>query len=213
MFLTIVTRCCQRPRSLSENIQSVKDQTDHDLEQVFIVDRDRRGIGSANRSIALNKHRVEGDYVYILDDDCKLTNPRFVSLVKGVAECDIIMVKSNRPPGPPSRQSVVPTVWEGRQHHGSCNCLCYVVRAELWKRHIEGFGMKTRGGDWWFLNEVLKTGPTMYWLDEIVADARQLGRGRLFEQVERGWFEGVAREHGLINLGDDDWRLRLWMNG
>ncbi|MHA2069645.1 MAG: glycosyltransferase family 2 protein, partial [Candidatus Thorarchaeota archaeon] len=72
MFLTIVTRCCQRPKMLSENIQSVIDQTCHDVEQVFIVDHTRQGIHVADRALALNKDRVEGEYVYILDDDCQL---------------------------------------------------------------------------------------------------------------------------------------------
>jgi len=198
---------------LGENIQSVKDQTCHDLEQVFIVDRQRKGIKSANKSLALNKDRVDGDYVYILDDDCMLTNPEFVGAIKDVVSeesWDIIMVKSTRPPGPPSRQPLVPTVWEGRLRHGSCNCLCYVIRAELWKEYIEWFGSKPRGGDWWFLSQVLGTAPSIYWLDEVMADARQLGRGKLFEDAPKGWFERVAEEHSLENLGEEDWRLRLW---
>jgi hypothetical protein len=52
---------------LGENIQSVIDQTCHDVEQVFIVDHTRQGIHVADRALALNKDRVEGEYVYILD--------------------------------------------------------------------------------------------------------------------------------------------------
>lgn len=217
-FLTIVTRACRRPKMLSENIASVKMQSCHDLEQIFIVDRARAGIQAADRSLSLNKDRVQGEYVYILDDDCMLIHVDFVQMVRDVVDehaPDVVMVKSRRPPGPPSRRPLVPLegVWGRRLRHGSCNCLCYVVRAELWKEYIEWFGVKRWGGDWWFLERVLKTQPSMYWLDEIVADARQLGRGRKFEGAETGWFDELAADCGLEHLGNDDWRLRLWMQG
>jgi len=217
-FLTVVTRCCRRPKMLAENIASVKAQTCHDVEQVFIVDRERKGIQAADRALNENKHRVAGQYVYILDDDCMLLDPDFVASVRKVVEAeapDVVMVKSRRPPGKPSMQPIVPTkaVWGGKPRHGSTNCLCYVIRAELWKEYIYMFGKKPWGGDWWFLEAVLKTKPSMYWLDRIVADCRQLGRGKIFEQVKLGWFERVAKKQGVAKLGQDDWRLRLWMRG
>lgn len=215
-FMTFVTRCCRRPVMLTENIQSVKAQTCRDLEQIFIVDRERKSIQVADRALDKFKNRVDGQYVYILDDDGFLTDPDFVTSVHEVVEVnapDVIMVKSKRPPGKPSYQSIVPTkaVWGGKPRHGSTNPFCYVIRAELWKRHIYMFGVKPWGGDWWFLEDVLKTKPSVYWLDRIVADCRQLGRGKIFEQVKPGWFERVAKAQGLTNLGQDDWRLRLWM--
>ena len=153
----------------------------------------RKGIQAADQALNENKHRVTGRYVYILDDDCILTDPEFIASVRDVAEAEapgVIMVKSKRPPGPPSRRPLVPLkeVWRGKLRHGSTNCLCYVIRADLWKEHIHMFGAKPWGGDWWFLEAVLETRPTVYWLDQIVADCRQLGRGRIFEQVKPGWF-------------------------
>ena len=217
MFLTIVTRACQRPQMLSENIASVKSQTCHDLEHIFIVDHTRLGIHVADRALALNMDRVEGEWVYILDDDCILINDNFVELVKDVVATenhDIIMVKSRRPPGPPSRQSIVPTpqVWGGKMRHGSTNCLCYVMRASLWKVVVEVFGAKPWGGDWHMLEAALHREPTIYWLDEIVADARQLGRGKKFETSSRTWWSKVTDIHPDIeNLGNEDWRLQLWI--
>lgn len=213
MFLTFVTRACQRPKMLTENIASVKAQTCHDWEQIFIPDRERKSIQVADRALHENRHRVDGDYVYILDDDGMLLEPKFVESVKVAVQrtgADIVMVKSRRPPGPPSMQDVVPVpgAWGGNLYHGACNCLCYVMRAGLWKEHIVNFGVKPWGGDWWFLSAVLATNPTLYWLDMIVADARQLGRGILFEPVQAGWFEQVMQEQGVTNRGGDDWRLQ-----
>lgn len=199
---------------LAENIASVKAQTCHSIEQVFIPDRNRRSIQVADRALGKNVHRVDGEYVYILDDDCMLVDDGFVEAVRGVVREErpgIVMVKARRPPGPPSRQALVPTIWKAKLRHGSTNCLCYVIEANIWKRHIAAFGKKPWGGDWWFLDEVLQEEePKMYWLDMIVADARQLGRGRIFEHCAPGWFERVVKREGLEKLGRDDWRLRLW---
>jgi hypothetical protein len=218
MFLTIVTRCCQRPLALRRNIESVITQSCHDVEQIFIVDHKRKGIHLADRMLGMSKDRVEGEYVYILDDDCYLINDNFISTVNDIAffsDPDIIMVKSRRPPGPPSRQAIVPipSVWGGKLRHGSCNCLCYVMRAELWKEHIIHFGDKPWGGDWWMLEKALATDPDIYWHDEIMADAVQLGRGRRFETKAHDWFAPIAEDYYLTNLGEEgkeDWRLQLW---
>jgi hypothetical protein len=85
------------------------------------------------------------------------------------------------------------------------------MQADLWKDHIERFGDKRWGGDWWFLKAVLETEPSIYWYDQIVADARQLGRGRKFETDRTDWFLPVMEQYEAENLGDGDWRLRLWM--
>lgn len=226
-FMSIVTRACMRPDMLSTNIQSVLSQSCQDIEQIFIVDHTRQGIQVADKALHEYRDQVQGHYVYILDDDCILLNPDFVQSVKGIAEkewdqdapscirgpCsppDIVMVKSRRPPGPPSMSSIVPTLaaWGDRRlYHGACNCLCYVMKAPLWREHIEHFGVKPWGGDWWFLKQVLATDPIIYWLDEIVADCRQLGRGRIFETNKSDWFAPIAKEYGLEKITKDIWRL------
>jgi len=215
VFLTVVTRTCQRPVQLSENIQSVKAQTDHDLEQIFIVDREKKGIQEADKSFPKHLGRVHGDFVFILDDDCWLINNQFVEHLKAFKEQEpkahVIMFKSVRPKGPPSNETIFPAhhVWGKTPLHGTTNCLCYTIANDIWKRNIEGFGVKPWGGDWWFLDRVLHEGHKIFWLDELMAESRQLGRGKIFETVGPGWFERVAKSEGLINLGNDDWRLRL----
>lgn len=217
MFLSIITRCCHRPNFLTDNIRSVKAQTCQDIEQVFIVDRERNGIQAADRALAENKDRMHGEYSFILDDDCWLINDDFVQELK-VFVCQeknpaVVMFKSKRPPGPPSTQTVFPTkeVWESRVPlHGTTNCLCYAIRTPVWKMWIEYFGVKPWGGDWHFLEQVIKDGNRLTWLDTFSGESRQLGRGKLFESVSKGWFERVAKEESLVNLGRDDWRLQLW---
>lgn len=201
---------------LSTNIESVLSQSCQDIEQIFLVDHTRQGIQVADRALHEHQDQVQGRYVYVLDDDCILTNDLFVESVRDVVDqdddIDVVMVKSRRPPGPPSMQPIVPTskAWDSQTlYHGACNCLCYVIRRELWIAHIKQFGVKPWGGDFWFLESMLKTNPTMYWLDEIVADCRQLGRGRIFETNKTDWFAPVAKEYGLEEITSDVWRLSL----
>lgn len=217
MFLSIITRCCQRPRFLVDNIRSVKSQTCKDIEQVFVVDREKKGIQAADRALSENKHRMVGEYSFILDDDCWLIDKTFVEKLNAFIDKrvnpDIVMFKSRRPPGPPSGQRIFPTVevWESRQpKHGTTNCLCYAVRTPIWKESIEYFGVKPWGGDWWFLSRLIDLGYNLSWLDVMGAESRQLGRGKLFEKAGKNWFEEIAIEEELTNLGNDDWRFRLW---
>lgn len=209
MFLTIVTRCCKRPKMLTSNIESVLFQTDQDVEQVFIVDHKQAGILRANISLAQNKHRVDGDYVYILDDDTRLFDKGFVARLKRAAKesPDIIMVKSSRPQFAP-HVLPKPFVWNCPERLAltSTNCLCYIVRRQPWLDHIEAFG-EPAAGDWHFLKAVRDSGASFAWIDLVVAETQQLGRGRLFEKCGKNWFQQVAREFELTEVAPDDWRL------
>lgn len=218
LFLSIITRTCDRPKMLSENIESVKRQTERSIEQIFIVDRQRKGIQIADKSFVGNRARVDGSYVAILDDDCWLIDDKYAETLKRFVEDNryptVTLFRSKRPAGPPSNQTVFPTreVWGKRPLHQTTNCLCYIVKAEAWKKRIEYFGVKNWGGDWWFLDALINKDKLDYvWMDgPPIAESRQLGRGKMFEPAKQGWFEKVAREQGLENLGKDDWRLRLW---
>jgi len=209
MFLTIVTRCCKRPRMLTSNIESVLSQTDQDVEQIFIVDYDQAGVPRANASLAQNKNRVSGDYVYILDDDTRLEDKGFVAKIRCSAETDpdVIMVKSRRPQFSPHILPK-PFVWNCPERLAltSTNCLCYIVKRQVWLEHIEAFG-ESAAGDWHFLKAVRDSGASFAWLDEIVAETQQLGRGRLFEECGRDWFRKAAQEFELAEIAPNDWRL------
>jgi hypothetical protein len=201
---------------LSENVQSVRSQACQDVEQIFIVDRNKRGIQWADRALNENRKRMNGVWSFILDDDCWLIDDRFVEQLKKFTDqnpkANLVMFRSKRPAGPPSNQTIFPTVevWGKMPKHQTTNCLCYAIRTSIWKRHIYQFGVKPWGGDWFFLEAVLNAGHRPFWMEGgPYAESRQLGRGRLFERTKSGWFERVAKEQGLENLGNDDWRLRL----
>ncbi len=83
-FLTIITRTCNRPNLLQENIESINKQTDGDFEHLFIVDEIGRGKIWAQASLNKFKNNIgiKGKYVFILDDDDILVDPNFVSVLK-----------------------------------------------------------------------------------------------------------------------------------
>lgn len=193
--IAFVTRCCNRPKMLSENIASIqksinarKKISTAKVQQIFLVDDKRRGIHFANKALVRAIPHIDSDWVYILDDDCWLVDHKFLLspvflLPHYKDEYDIVFYKSKRPPGPPSGTSIMPTreVWTERvPKHGHTNCLCYLVKAELWKKHIDKFGASA-GGDWTFLKALMGANPKTVWINKIVAEARQLGRGKLFE--------------------------------
>lgn len=216
--MTIVTRCCRRPKMLAANIRSVLAQTDGDIEQVFIVDAQRRGKAWANQQVPRAAHRVDGAYVYILDDDCKLISADFVAKLRKAVRRHknpgVVMVKSRRPQFAPK---LLPRAdaWGkvGKLRLGATNCLCYVVRADLWKEEIRHWATRA-AADWSFLKALLKHRSEFAWLDLVVAETQQVawlaGREKSFEKCGGDWWKRTAKQFGVVHLGGGDWRLPLW---
>ena len=213
-FLTIVTRCCKRPAMLSLCIDSVRALMDCSVEQVFIVDKKQIGILRANLLFAQHTHRIDGEYVYILDDDTLLTNTRFVTHIREAAADNpgIIMVRSWRSQLNPH---TLPNnnVWGDKEKlkMATTNSLTYVVRADLWKQHIGEYGIAA-GGDWAFLEKLRDEGHSFVWVNQMMAETQQLGRGENFEKCKDNWFEQVIRKYKLDQVKPGDWRLRLQEN-
>lgn len=215
-FLTIVTRTCDRPVLLTENILSVIQQEDRDLEQIFIVDHERLGRCAADQSFVHHLDRIEGELVYILDDDCKLIEPGFVTELKefyyGQGMPDVIMVRSSRPQLAPHMLPRV-ELWGKlkKLRVATTNCLCYVVRRDLWKKYIFTFGEHRSCPDWYFLEALRDAGLSFAWLDLVVAKTQQIGHGTRFEAVDDTWFERVVKDLAVLEeVAPGDWRLPLY---
>ena len=105
-FLSIVTRCFKRPSLLERNKESVYNQLDQDWEHIFIVDDIGMGMEAANKALALNKHLISGEYVFILDDDDILVLPVSQSGVRSglptlshLAQSAVVTSTSSQPSG------------------------------------------------------------------------------------------------------------------
>jgi len=189
---------------LSRNIESVRAQTSKDWEQLFIVDsKGDNGIPWANEQLSRFKSYIQGEWVFILDDDCRLTDFEFVSSVRDalVPRADMVMVRTRRPQLKPS---LLPPdgKWgmENREklekHEGiHVNCLTYVVRRGLWLNTIHEF--KGHSGARTFFQAVMRVKPHIVWLDRVMSTTQQLGRGKNFEECEPRWFDRIAKEYDL----------------
>lgn len=218
-----MTRCCWRPRMLAENIKSVLAQTDKDIEQVFIPDFSRKvEVGKANAQFALNVGRVQGEYVYVLDDDTMLINNNFVAkLKKHIRQSDspgVVMVKSNRPQFAPR---VLPKAdaWGKRRNLriGATNVLCYVTRSDLWEQKIRHWNVNA-AGDWTFLKSLVRMKEVKFvWLPIVAAQTQQIGwmkKSARFEQCTAKWWKQTVQRFRIANIGtkqEPDWRLQLYV--
>lgn len=212
-FLTILTRCCKRPAMLAKNIASVKEQTNDDIEQVFLIDRFTRGRLWANQNMDGCKKYIRGEYVYILDDDCRLIHPEFVARLKQAIRsnpADIAMVRCSRP-------QLRPKILPRREGWGKpkkirgkqLNCLCYVVKRELWETAIRYFGTGVSGAGRFF-DALMKFTPTLAWVPILAAETMQLGRDGGFERVKPSWPDEIVRRHHMQFVDEDIWRMEHW---
>lgn len=206
-FLSIVTRCCKRPRMLGLNMASLDAQSNKSIEQVFIVDHVGRGIAWANQQLYTHRHRVHGRYVYILDDDNRLVSEKFVARVLGGAvafgDPEIFVVSGTRPTADVKRFPDE-RAWKSQTlRKETTNAHCYVVRADVWKKHIKSFGYPpTLSGAWQFPKALIAHGGYHWvWMDVLGGESIQLGRGRV-ETDEADWWQQVLAAHPDIKCHD-----------
>lgn len=180
-FMTIVTRTCRRPKAFARNCESVDMQTDQDIQHLILVDRAGRGIREANRRFNARKDLVEGEWVYILDDDNYLIDPTFVAEIRRISNeraAELIMVKGRWPNG-----LILPKPWNRRKvpHLCKVDSANFVVKVDPWRSCIHLFGVDERGGDHRVLAALFDRGLKVHWFDRIVFQVSQVGKGKIFE--------------------------------
>lgn len=182
-FLTIITRCYKRPVGISKNQESVHSLEYKDIEQIFIRDNEGVGMLEANRSFSYPEvlEEIKGDYVFLLDDDDFIVNPKMVEILKSVVTTqespDIIFFRMNIIGGPNGDLYPTPETWGVGPKIAHIGGSCFVVRADIYKKHIHNFA-HVRCGDFQFLDAIWKTDPTVYWYDSVMCETGRIGRGR-----------------------------------
>lgn len=214
-FITVVTRACCRPKMLSIALNSVLMQTDTDVEVIFIIDKKKHGVSWANKQFGINTYRVQGQYVYCLDDDNMLVTHKMISQLKSFIGKQpepphVIMVKCRRPQLAPH---ILPKarVWKHREliQVTTTNGGCFISRADVWRKFAIRYGNKG-SGDWNYMNSIRNNDElTFAWLDLICQEKQQLGRGRNFEKCKKSWWEDIVSKYRLVEIAPGDWRLPL----
>lgn len=185
MLFSIITRCYRRPVGLRRCKLSLALQTDQDFEHVLLVDDVGIGFRAADvRLVTDAPALINGDYVYVLDDDNLIIDNSFVARIRWFAQeydPDVIMVKSDH-----GRTGILPSpeVWRRRPIAGQIDTLNAIVRSEIWKRHIGVLATcQDDARDAAFFAELFNHGYKIRWLDKIVAMSGSLS-GRGYGQVE-----------------------------
>lgn len=214
-FITLICRACWRPVMLKKALRSVFQQTDTDCEIIFIVDMQKQGVRWANEQYAKNVDRIQGQYVYTLDDDTFLPNAALIANIKKIAQKHksphVIMVRGSRPQFAPK---ILPkeAVWKHRERLkvGSTNGACYIANAECWRQYAHKYGIKA-AGDWGFLMSLRDNADLrFFWFDFIAKETQQLGRGKKFEKCNRHWWKNTVALFE-IEQNDKGWHLPLYL--
>ena len=178
-FMSIVTRhYYKRPNMFKNCCGSVSMQEDQDFDHVII--NDNIGIGSlqANQLFVKNKHKVKGDYVFMLDDDDVLVSDQFIGDMKEIVDKynpDIIFVRML------INDELYPTEmnWKKskfyKNHIGISNI---VVKNEIWQKYIHNFSA-IQTGDFEFINSIFisLSSTSMYWQDKIYSKTTKVSKG------------------------------------
>jgi len=218
-LVTFVTRCCWRPQMLTDAIQSVQNQTRSCWEHLFLVDEQKRGLQWANKQFHRHREHVQGEYVFILDDDGRLEDPCFVACLEAFVYMrdypDVVLTQSLAPaPGGGFHYLPLAHVWAvdwgagERPEKWAGHAYNYVVRADVWKDTIEAFGKAPRtGGDAFFGTALCQGDYRIEKMDRVVAKSMQRGRARVFESCRPNWWQVVVRRFGIQQVEGDVWRL------
>lgn len=145
-FVTILTPTYRRPQQLARCLASVSAQTAvDDLEQIVLPDHVGRGIvGGLFERLPWYATAVHGRYVNILADDDLLAHPTVVEHVRAFADATghppVVVVRVLKaglqlpvcdPEGPPIC--------------GQVDLTSFVVRADVWQRHVHDYGRRYEG--------------------------------------------------------------------
>lgn len=182
-FLTIVTRCHRATEILTVNVGSVDAQTDQDMEHILLWDPIKSSsVERANKNLGKFKDLISGEWVYVLDDDDQLIYPTFVEELRKIVDQfnpSVVMVKAVISE---LHQRLLPEPWgSGPPVFCRVSSLNFIVRADIWKKHIHHFGTPT-AGDYNFINKVWESERfKFYWWDKLVAYAPRTGRDKEFK--------------------------------
>jgi glycosyltransferase involved in cell wall biosynthesis len=201
-FLTVVTRCFQRPQLLQKNIKSLKSQTDKDYEQIFIIDRIGKGLSAADKSLDWFKHYNSGQYIMVLDDDDLILDPQFISYIKVIAlksNPDVIIWRGQfgninyvLPP--------VNTNWGKLIEKSKIGSFNYAVKSEFYNQYIHVCRSGITG-DFDFINKVLNSKTlNVIWTDKVFVASQVKGKGRQINEIEERNGKKILRKNRRRSL-------------
>lgn len=172
MFLEILTRhLATRAGLLARCRASLDGQTDADWVQTVLIDDVGRGVPWANANLGRYAPHLEGDYIWVLDDDDVCMCDTLVADVKQVVretDADVVMVK-----GEINRFGVLPDHWGETPTYCHVAMPNFILRRAVWQKHApmlsETVGETGLGADYRLIRDVFDAGTyRIAWLDRVV---------------------------------------------
>lgn len=167
-MISVITRSCGRPEKLQANQRSLQSQTDPDFEQIIIKDTACKGYLWANTKIFQVAEKLNGRYVYVLDDDDCLINNDFIKKLKQFIEAqkklaEVIICKGY------IDFKLFPKVWREPIHRGQIGSPNFIVRNDIFAKNAIHW-VKERAGDFHFISSCGSHKDFLWW-DEIIFNA------------------------------------------
>ena len=168
-MLTVLTRTYKRPTFLARNRASLAAQTSCAYAQTVL--EDTKGVGIAETYRRFQTLDVEGDYVWVFDDDNELTDPDFVAEIEALqGKPDVIICRVQHP-----LLGILPSAWPPKS--GQIDMMNIIVSRDVWMRHRKDFA-PDYAGDWYFIDAVLKTGPKITHITRVVGQLSAVMHGQ-----------------------------------
>lgn len=145
-FLTLYTPTFRRPQSLARCLQSVGMQTaKDDLEQIVIPDHTGYGlVGGLFGRLPWYASAVRGRYVNLLCDDDRLADETVVARVRDFAAAtgdpEVIVTRVRK-----GSQELPQCDPVGEPVCGAVDLTSYIVRGDIWQRHVADYGARYEG--------------------------------------------------------------------
>lgn len=179
-FLEIVTRhLATRPNMLAANQASIEAQTDADWVQTLLIDEVGRGVPWANVNLGRYAPRLEGKYIWVLDDDDVCMCDKLVADVKAIVrehDPDVVMMRADH-----DRLGILPSArnWKRYPVKTGIGMSNFIVRRAVWQRHAPAAFTAELCADYRLISAIFDAGHSIHWWDRVVMRCqRQNSLGR-----------------------------------
>jgi len=177
MFLEIITRhYAKRPNGLARNQESLARQTCDDWQQTLLIDHKGRGVEWANWHVRQYAPFLEGDYIWILDDDDVCLCDTLVADLKRIVDehnPDVIMMRAKC-------HALLPEdkYWRKPPVLTHVSSSSFVLRREVFQKHAPAITPQL-AMDYRLIHSVFDAGVhSVYWHDVVAMEAPRKGWGK-----------------------------------
>lgn len=162
---------------LKHNIDSLLAQTSDDWQQTLLIDEVGRGVGASHLEMARYADELEGDYIWILDDDDMCIRKTLVYELAQIVEShdpDVIMLKMNH-----LERGILPrSNWEEYPQMGDIGVSAFVVRRDVWVTHSVEFERTDYSSDYYFIASIFDNDDiNIFWHDVIASQVQRISLG------------------------------------